>query len=385
MKYYYTLHTKKKVTLKDYIVGGGEGEVYSIEQNSKIIAKIYHKKDATSQRKQKLQVLLQKQISFHEAQERKIALPLDILVDAYGNFVGYIMPKVHGYPFRLALFSKTRIERYFPSLQRTNLAELAYWFIKQVHFLHKHNILIGDINPLNLLLDKQDPTRCWLIDTDSFQVDMMPCPVGTDLFTPPHLQGKDFKTILRTKEDEYFSMSIMVFMILMLGKHPFAKVGGESPAYNIKHMDFPYPQYIGSLDDVPRGAWGFIWTNFNADLKNTFFECFKHGQCLDTQSWKKVLNKYQYVIRKGFFSNELFPKAHHAKEKTDVTCEMCGDRFVIDKSWFENLKKQNKLPRCALCQQKIQIQILARKQKKLKKSSRYQNNNSFSSLFHGII
>jgi DNA-binding helix-hairpin-helix protein with protein kinase domain len=50
--------------------------------------------------------------------------------------------------------------------------------------------------------------------------------VGTDAFTPPELIRKNFKSILRTFENEYFTVAVLMFMILMYGKHPYSKVGG---------------------------------------------------------------------------------------------------------------------------------------------------------------
>lgn len=55
----------------------------------------------------------------------------------------------------------------------------------------------------------------------------------------------------------------MLFMILMIGKHPYAKVGGESPAHNIRHRDFPYAHKgKGSQQEIPRGIWGLYMESY---------------------------------------------------------------------------------------------------------------------------
>ena len=384
---YFTGNGGKTITLREKIGSGGEGSVFAIAENQGIIAKLYHPSHCDERRKHKIEALLAKGISISEAQKRHIALPLDTLYDTSGSFVGYIMPRVEGYPLRLALFSKNRVRKYYPHLDRIQLAELAYQFVKQVHFLHRHNILIGDINPLNLLIDRDDPTICWLIDTDSFQVDTLPCPVGTDLFTPPHLQGRDFKETLRSKEDEYFSTMIMLFMILMLGKHPYAKVGGSSPAENIKKRSFAYPRISGSMADVPRGIWGFIWTNFNAELKNMFYDCFAQGVCTDTETMKRRINTYRHYLEKGYFSKELYPLSHHIKDGIEVSCEICKQTFSISKSWHDKLHTMGKAPRCAICQQKIQASILAKKirKEKIANRKRLHESDNFHSLFNSIF
>jgi DNA-binding helix-hairpin-helix protein with protein kinase domain len=356
-----------KIKLLESIASGGEGEVFTITKSDELVAKIYHENQRTAQREQKLIRLIEKKIPFEESFKKGIVLPFDILYDKQGKFFGYIMPKVQAYPLRLALFSKSRVQRYFPTLNRVQLASFAIAFLEQIEYLHEKNILIGDINPLNLLIDRDNPSKCWLIDTDSFQVDEFACPVGTDLFTPARLQGSDFKTTLRSKEDEYFSMMIMVFMILMLGKHPYAKVGGESPAKNILKNDFPYPKNYGKMNEVPKGVWGFIWSHFNVQVKEMFYECFANENCCDTTEAIKQLVKYRNLVTKELFAKELYPQNYHTKNPQNVTCEICSQTFVIDANWFKKLKLQGKKPRCAQCQQKIMASILAHQSRKREK------------------
>ena len=70
-----------------------------------------------------------------------------------------------------------------------------------VEYLHKNGIIVGDVSASNFLI-KSD-TEIYLIDTDSFQVDNLPCTVHTVLFTPPELQGKDFRSFIRKKAHDY--------------------------------------------------------------------------------------------------------------------------------------------------------------------------------------
>jgi DNA-binding helix-hairpin-helix protein with protein kinase domain len=380
---YRTLYTDESIELGRRIAGGGEGEIFLVNDKPCIVAKIYHTAHRTEARRKKLLHLLEKEISVEKSIAMNIAFPLSILKDQAGNFAGYIMPKIDGYALRLALFSKSRVKRYYPELDRVQLVEFAIGFAKQVRYLHRFDILIGDINPLNLLVDRKNPSRCWLIDTDSFQVGEFPCPVGTDLFTPPRLQGCDFKYTLRTQKDENFSMAIMLFMILMLGKHPYAKVGGGSPAYNMIEMSFPYPRYFGKMSDVPKGVWGFIWSHFNRELKEAFYDCFTGGECPDADGWIGRLKKYRHVVSKGYFSRELYPNAYRAAEPTPVVCEICGETFEIDRHWREKLASEGKHPRCAGCQQKIQATILAKKSRKFR--TRISDVQASSTAFGNII
>ena len=65
-----------------------------------------------------------------------------------------------------------------------------------------------------------------LIDCDSFQViangTRYPCEVGVELFTPPELQGKTLRDVVRTINHDSFGLAVMIFLLLFMGRHPFA-------------------------------------------------------------------------------------------------------------------------------------------------------------------
>ena len=92
---------------------------------------------------------------------------------------------------------------------------------------------------MNLLVT-EDSTNIWMVDTDSFQIENFPCPVGTVNFTAPEIQGRKYPEFLRSKEHELFAVATMLFMLLHPGKPPYSQQGGGSPSDNIKAMDFPY-------------------------------------------------------------------------------------------------------------------------------------------------
>lgn len=374
------LKTGKRFTLGKPIASGGEGTVYHLQNNALVVAKLYHAAARTQERRIKLERLLSKQISIKEMVRLRIALPLDILQDAHGLFAGFVMPRLDALPLRVALFSKQRCARYFPNMERVELTNFAIGFVKQLQFLHRKGIYVGDINPLNVLIERQNPSHGWLIDADSFQVDSLPCPVGTDLFTPPRLQGCDFKQTLRCAEDEAFSMAIMLFMILMMGKHPYAKIGGESPAKNIAKMDFPYPLH-GGMAEVPKGEWGYIWTHFNRELKSAFVDVFTGKRHYSDTNWLKLLEKYRHVVSKGYFSKKLYPEGYRATDPVYARCGKCGKLFSVERRWKTRLEAQGKAVHCARCQQRVQAEILARKSNSRQVTPKYTAKQERSSYF----
>lgn len=152
--------------------------------------------------------------------------------------MGYVMQKAHGHPLQKSVFVKPLLSQRFPQWQRENLVNVCISFLEHMQYLHDLNVLVGDINPMNVLVDG-DGTSVFIVDTDSFQVEGFPCPVGTVNFSPPHLQNKNFKSILRTEDDELFAIATMLFMILVPGKPPYSQQGGESPEKNILEANYP--------------------------------------------------------------------------------------------------------------------------------------------------
>ncbi|MDR1486287.1 MAG: hypothetical protein LBT09_15900 [Planctomycetaceae bacterium] len=173
------------------------------------------------------------------------------------------MPKAVGKPLGHHLFH--------PSFAKTNLqwnrkhsTQLAITILKKIEYLHSLNILIGDINPMNILV--VDEKNVYFVDCDSYQVEDHPCPVGTPVFTAPEIQGKDFKTFLRTKDHELFAVATLLFMIFMPGKAPYGHEGGEGVAENIKQGHFPYCYKEKATVNAPKGKWKFCWSHL-ANLK----------------------------------------------------------------------------------------------------------------------
>ena len=67
-----------------------------------------------------------------------------------------------------------------------------------------------------------------LVDCDSFQVAegtrIFRCGVGVPEYTPPELHGKNFATLDRTANHDLFGLAVLVFHLLMMGRHPFSGV-----------------------------------------------------------------------------------------------------------------------------------------------------------------
>jgi DNA-binding helix-hairpin-helix protein with protein kinase domain len=91
--------------------------------------------------------------------------------------------------------------------------------------IHEYGHVIGDVNQSNVRVSPESAVVS-LIDCDSFQISSRGryflCAVGVPLYTPPELQDKQFKNVIRTPNHDNFGLAVLLFHLLFMGRHPFA-------------------------------------------------------------------------------------------------------------------------------------------------------------------
>ena len=204
------------------VVGqGGEGAVYEVAGGGGLVAKVYHK-PLSADRADKVRAM---GALGDEALRRLAAWPVGLLMDrASGHPVGLLMPRVVG--------RKDIHQLYSPKSRRSEFARADWRFLvraaantaRAFAAVHQAGCVIGDVNHGGVLVG-QDATVT-LIDCDSFQVvhggRRFLCEVGVETFTPPELQARSFQGIVRTAVHDEFGLAVMVFLLLFMGRHPFA-------------------------------------------------------------------------------------------------------------------------------------------------------------------
>jgi len=295
---------KQKISLSEEIGKGGEGTVYSIDKN--IVAKIYNIRSLTQEKQSKILALIKKNIKI-----RGVCLPIESLFDEKERFIGYTMPKAtanKGYEMQTCIFNPKLLEIKFPNWTRINLVNLSLTILHKIQILHENNIIIGDINPFNILINNDEEVS--FVDTDSYQVDNYPCPVGSVHFTAPEIQNiNSFSEIIRTKEHEYFAIATLLFMIFLPGKSPYAFQGGGNIKEDIITMNFSYP--LGDEDNylAPQGMWEYIWNELPYDIRKAFYTVFKENLRLNLTEWINVLETYKEDLNEGIYPISIFPKS----------------------------------------------------------------------------
>ncbi|MEH6577383.1 MAG: kinase [Amphritea sp.] len=299
-------------TLGVLFASGGEGEIYPLQGRPEVLVKWYHRQDL-AKRGQQLQDKVQAMILLKDQfkHNRNLSWPLLSVFDENKKWVGYAMYKSEGIPmFKLA--HAMLYARHFPGLDRQQIVSYLVNLIRQIMDLHKRGVMIGDYN-LNNILCTPGIDSITLIDCDSYQLRWQdthyPCPVGSADMTPKEQQNQNFSSLVRTAESEAFSLAIILFKCLMLGRHPYDIVGGDDPVTNLNRGCFAYG--LGNRG-IPRGHWYNIWSHMPHRIKSLFIQTFTEGandpsKRVSPAEWLDALTLYQKEITKGWHEAAIKP------------------------------------------------------------------------------
>ncbi len=253
----------QRLTLGVLLGRGGEGQVYDI-LNTSNVAKLYHN-PVTGSKCDKLQVMCH---GVSPGLARIAAWPVSLVSEQAGKVCGYIMPRVEqDFAEIVCLHNPSLRKKAFPTTDYAFIVHAAMNCAAAFATVHKENHIIGDVNQKNILVNSKAMIR--LIDCDSFQVSgagrLFPCEVGVPEYTPPELQGKSFGHVLRTCNHDNFGLAVQIFLLLMMGRHPFAGIykGANSPPVSldesIKGYMYAYDRQALSRHEIspPQDAMGF--------------------------------------------------------------------------------------------------------------------------------
>lgn len=364
------------IQLTKQLATGGEGSVFLT--NTPYVAKIYKKERINLFRFEKIKRMISKKISCDG-----VCWPIDILFNEKKEFVGYLMPKADGKELQKSLFIKPLLLKNFPHWKKKDTVQLCLTILGKIEYLHKRNIILGDINPLNILV--VSPKEVYFVDTDSYQIEEFPCPVGTINYTAPEIQGKNFGSFLRTFGNEYFAVSTLLFMIMLPGKPPYSQQGGENPMDNIKRMDFSYPFRDNSNKKTPDGPWRFIWSHLTYDIKESFYKTFRKNEAYSTETnrirpkdWIDKFSHYLNLLESGKFaqqdsmSEELFPtRFKRVGSIKYANCKLCNQEHqeeLLREGYCRECLNSGEFYSCSRCNEEI---VFTNFQKYIRKSKKH--------------
>jgi DNA-binding helix-hairpin-helix protein with protein kinase domain len=307
------------------IARGGEGAVHVLAARPSVVVKLYHpellvRRGGNLRDKVEVMVALRPQFDVST-----MAWPAISLHDERGAWVGYAMRRAGGVP--LAKIAHPMLcRKYVPGLERHHVVRLLTAIVRTLGQLHSAGVCLGDINLNNFLYDYATGTVT-LIDCDSYQVEaggrMFPCMVGAADMIPPEHQGKTLGEVRRTPESDLFSLAILIFRCLMLGRHPYEFVGGGTVVENLRRGHFPYGTggvAPGSEGAIPAGPWFLIWSHLSFELKSLLIRTLKNGATDPStrarpSEWIIAFESYAHGLEKGYHDTALRPVKPKSAER----------------------------------------------------------------------
>ena len=313
---------------------GGEGVVYDVVNRPSQVAKIYLA-PIDSQKTDKLRVMVSQ---CTDALTGLAAWPSDLVLDHKGHVAGLIMRKVTGFrPVHELYTPKSRLQE-FPKANWAFLIHAATNVARAFAVMHSHQIVIGDVNHGNVLVN--DAAVCVLIDCDSFQVTnnghRFLCEVGVSAYTPPELQGKDFSAIVRTENHDNFGLALLIFHLLLMGRHPFAGRflgSGDMPVERaIGEYRFAFSAHSQALQMQPPPN-SLALSELPEDVAGLFEQAFSASGALDSGRPKAV----NWVESLEALSRDLVKcrrNSSHLYYKKNPKCPWCRIEDVSTVAFF---------------------------------------------------
>jgi hypothetical protein len=196
---------KYKIDPGKEVARGGEGAIITIDAN--IAAKIYHPGIAPPPKAFFSEISVLDQSEFVK--------PIDMLMDASGNVIGFTMRMIGDEYFPVyQVMSKAFCNQH--GLDEKYRLALVNKIADAVKDAHAENVVIGDLNPYNILVNTNADRL--MIDVDSYET-------RSRKHSNRLLEDvRDFyKGGTVCKESDYFAMAVMAFNLLTF-MHPFKGV-----------------------------------------------------------------------------------------------------------------------------------------------------------------
>lgn len=268
----------KKHHLAKLIGKGGEGEIYTLSETNDLALKLYTVSDKTLREKK-----ITEMISLSLSQQTSlVSFPTAIARSVDGQFVGFVMRLINDHKPLHDLYSPGSRKIHFPHADYRFLVRSAGNIARAIASVHKSGCVIGDINHSSMLISPRGTSA--LIDADSYQVisprQKFLCQVGVPEYTPPEIQGQNFSTFIRNANHDAFGLAIVIFQLLLMGRHPFVGTvrSGEIPPLheNIKNFRYVYSDIRNVGMDQPPGTPSI--KDFSQSITDLFENAFsKNG------------------------------------------------------------------------------------------------------------
>lgn len=283
---------------------GADGAVYAVEGNETACIKIFDltTRHRLTQNLSRIGSLLNLAPSLGS----NAAVPTHLVAETpNGPAIGFGMKRIVGKEVH-NLYGVSSRQIHFPGVDFRFLVQVAKNVAIATERLHHHKVVIGDISGRNLMV-RGNATVCW-IDSDSFLIGKPGfrdiCPLVTPEWTPPELQSDRHLQTPRLPGHDAFGLAVMIFHILMLGRHPFQgrfTGQGEAPeiSKNIGKRWYAHAGYSAIPLKPPKGTPSV--SHLGPEIEQLFIKAFLEEAAETRPSsaeWVAAMKKLEGSLRK---------------------------------------------------------------------------------------
>lgn len=211
--------------------GGAAGKIFEVENQPKMVAKIFHSKEKSESNRKKLEAMLHNKpniptISNEGTEYIQIAWPIALLEDKQGYCMGYLMPLIDtkkavslDHLIQKAVRRKLGLsERYIDRIFA------AYNITSVVAALHACGHYIIDLKPANVSIYKKTMLVA-MFDCDGFSIKgennaRYPAEYVSEEYIYPEGMSETCENM--GEEQDKFALAVIIFKLLNEGIHPFS-------------------------------------------------------------------------------------------------------------------------------------------------------------------
>ncbi len=281
----------KPVELGKVLGRGGEGVVHVRVGNESQACKVYAK-PPTDARTAKLTWMVER-LGQHPDLAVWCTWPQELLFDEQQQCVGFLMERLQQLRPIHEVYQPEQRKSVLPTAGWDFLLRAAANCARMFETLHKYDVIVGDVNERNIFVDSDATVH--LVDCDSFQIrdgdQFFGTGVGVVDYTPPEMQGKDFRLVPRTVEHDRFGLAVIAFKLLMMGRHPFS--GGASGDLHqaILNKEWDYPQLAQRLRHL------LPWSVVGQPVRAAFVSAFTEEQRPSAATWVERLATFEATLQ----------------------------------------------------------------------------------------
>jgi DNA-binding helix-hairpin-helix protein with protein kinase domain len=285
----------RPVPLGPQLASGGEGAVFPLANDPKLVAKVYHR-PPTDQTAEKLTAMIG---LVNDRLLSMAAWPKELVYQGRTRqLAGFVMPIVADCQPIQHLYNPVQRLKFFPRKGWNFQVRAAMNLAAAFDEVHKAGCLVGDVNQSNVQVSSTALVHLRIEGKHYL------CEVGVPLYTPPELQGKPFRGLVRSENHDRFGLAVLIYQLLFVGRHPYAGQyqGSDDPPFPDLIAQFRFAQgplaHTWSMAPPPHTpTFADIPPEIGTLLRRSFERGSESGDRPRPADWQSALKRLESEVK----------------------------------------------------------------------------------------